>query len=556
MALGAELVGAWAAALGQRGRAPDRIARVEGGREWVALQCWRAKDWLFLSWNADVPGLCRMPALRMADLKSAAEPPCPLVLALRAHVSGAYFVRAEHKGHDRVLEIFFERPIGAGICRGRSLVLECAGRYSNLILQDENGDIIDVAKHVHPDMNRYRSLLPGHPYTPPPPLGGFSPEDDGWIDTAPASLSRLIGFGRPLLTHVARHWQSFPRDAWIQAFRETFSSPAQGMLQMLDHGYLTRFTLPLPKGSPLPDQDLLIFSQKLSADFLKDRILQAGLRVLRQEGETVAHRLAREEEGFAHKEQLFRQSDQRKLWGDLLLSHAALVEEALHDRQSSVVLVPWEENAPPETIPLNPDRNVAANAQQCYQAYRKWKAYGQALDRERRTLEARRHDVEEQMAVLDAVEDIQVLRSLLEASRPGSSKKRRPAPPHLRYALNGGTAYVGLNAPGNRYVTFEIASGDDLWFHAQNVPGAHVILKIDEESRRDDLVLSAASLAAAYSRAKGSLAVAVDVTERRQVRHVPGQGVAFVTYHRFRTVRISPSYWRDQPHVMAEKTQG
>ncbi len=553
MALGAELVRAWAETLGQRGRAPDRIARVEGGREWVALQCWHAKDWLFLSWNADFPGLCRMGAPRMADLKSAGEPPSSLLSALRAHIHGAYFVRAEQKGHDRVLEIFFERPIGAGICRGRSLVLECAGRYSNLILQDENGNIVDVAKHIHPDMNRYRSLLPGQSYTPPPPLEGFSPEEDTWVDTAPDSLPRMIGFGRPLLHHVARTWSSFDRATWVRAFREAFSSPAQGFLQMLGEGYLTRFPLQLTGSQHPSEEDLLTCSQRVTADPLKNRILQAGLRWLRQEAENVAHRLAREEEGFAHKKLLFGQAEQRRRWGDLLLSHAPLVEEALQKRQPSIDLSSWEVEAPPEHIPLTLERNVAANAQICYQSYRKWKAYGQALERERLALEARRHDVEEQMAVLDAVEDIQALRSLLEASRPTPSKKRRPAPPHLRYTLNGGTVYVGLNAQGNRYVTFEVASGDDLWFHAQNVPGAHVILKVEEEGQRNALVLSAASLAAAYSRAKGSLSVAVDVTERRQVRHVPGQGVAFVTYHRFRTVRVDPSYWRDQPHIITEK---
>ena len=553
MALGSELVRAWAGALIDRHQAPDRVARLEGGREWVALQCWHGKDWLFITWHADSPGLCRMAPHRMADLKSAGESPCSLLLALRAHIGGARFVRAEQWGHDRVLELFFERSIGAGICRGRSLVLECAGRYSNLALRDEGGIIVDAAKHVHPDMNRYRSLLPGHPYVPPPPMEGFTPEETSWIDEAPSSLTHMIGFGRPFLAHVARHWQTLPRDRWVQALREGFFAPHRGIVQELGKGYLTQFPFLLPEGTEI-SEDLLNASQRVVAAPMRLRILQTGLRFLRQEAESVAHRLAREEEGFAHKELLFGQADQRRVWGDLLLSHAPRVEEALAMRATSIALSLWESEAPPEEIPLDPERSVAANAQNCYRMYRKWKAYGQDLEKERRALEARRHDVEEQMAVLDAVEDIQVLRSLLEISRPGpSTKKRRPAPPHLRYDLAGGRVYVGLNAPGNRYVTFEIASGDDLWCHAQNVPGAHVIAQVEDEGQRDVLVHFAASLAAAYSRAKGSLSVAVDVTERRQVRHVPGQGVAFVTYHRFRTVRVSPSYWRSVPYAVVGK---
>jgi predicted ribosome quality control (RQC) complex YloA/Tae2 family protein len=107
---------------------------------------------------------------------------------------------------------------------------------------------------------------------------------------------------------------------------------------------------------------------------------------------------------------------------------------------------------------------------------------------------------------------------------------------------------VGLSARGNRYVTFKQASGDDLWLHANEIPGAHVVIRgvkgREALAGREDVLLFAASLAAAHSRAKDALSVQVDYTERRYVRAVPGPAAALVTYTNPGTVRADPGFWR------------
>jgi predicted ribosome quality control (RQC) complex YloA/Tae2 family protein len=109
---------------------------------------------------------------------------------------------------------------------------------------------------------------------------------------------------------------------------------------------------------------------------------------------------------------------------------------------------------------------------------------------------------------------------------------------------------VGLSARGNRYVTFKQATGDDLWLHAHELPGAHVIVKGSggkegrEEMERNGVLAFAASLAAAHSRGKDALSVQVDYTERRYVRSVPGAAVALVTYVNAGTIRVGPGHWK------------
>ena len=105
---------------------------------------------------------------------------------------------------------------------------------------------------------------------------------------------------------------------------------------------------------------------------------------------------------------------------------------------------------------------------------------------------------------------------------------------------------MGLSARGNRFVTFRQATGDDLWLHAHEIPGAHVIVRglKRDEAEGSEILKVAASLAAAHSRGRASLSVQVDYTERRYVRSVPGAAIALVTYTNPGTLRVAPDYWK------------
>lgn len=103
---------------------------------------------------------------------------------------------------------------------------------------------------------------------------------------------------------------------------------------------------------------------------------------------------------------------------------------------------------------------------------------------------------------------------------------------------------MGLSARGNRYVTFKQARPEDIWMHAHELPGSHVIIR----GARDRAALEgehraalefAASLAAAHSKGRNAGSVPIDYTERRHVRSVPGT-IALVTYTNPGTLRAVP----------------
>ena len=129
-------------------------------------------------------------------------------------------------------------------------------------------------------------------------------------------------------------------------------------------------------------------------------------------------------------------------------------------------------------------------------------------------------------------------------SKSKFKKKKQPeVPPHLNIMKDGVNILVGLSARGNRFVTFKLARQDDIWLHAHELPGAHVIIKgatrEELETSKREILEYAASLAASHSSGKESNSVPIDYTERKYIRSVPGT-VALVTYINPGTLRISP----------------
>jgi predicted ribosome quality control (RQC) complex YloA/Tae2 family protein len=134
------------------------------------------------------------------------------------------------------------------------------------------------------------------------------------------------------------------------------------------------------------------------------------------------------------------------------------------------------------------------------------------------------------------------------AAPRGEKRGEETKPPHrrLEFADEGAVMLIGLSAAGNHYVTFRLADGDDIWFHVQGTPGAHVILRFvskPDQEAYDRMIAKAASAAAFHSKAKGGGRVRVDYAQRKHVRAMPGAGPAQVTYKEFSSINADASSW-------------
>src|SRR5699024_7527723 len=117
-------------------------------------------------------------------------------------------------------------------------------------------------------------------------------------------------------------------------------------------------------------------------------------------------------------------------------------------------------------------------------------------------------------------------------------KKRKKPTPEEFTASDGTLIYVGHNNKQNEYVTHKLAHRHDIWLHALNIPGSHVVITSNHPS--EDTILEAAQLAAFYSKAGKSASVPIDYTEVRHDKKPSGAKPGFVTYTNQKTLSITP----------------
>ena len=101
---------------------------------------------------------------------------------------------------------------------------------------------------------------------------------------------------------------------------------------------------------------------------------------------------------------------------------------------------------------------------------------------------------------------------------------------------------VGKNNLQNDRLTFKQARGEDIWLHAKDIPGSHVVISTEGIDEVPDATLEAAALLAAFhSRAEEGTLVPVDYTRIKYVKKQPGGKPGQVFYKQFKTVFVTPT---------------
>jgi predicted ribosome quality control (RQC) complex YloA/Tae2 family protein len=121
-----------------------------------------------------------------------------------------------------------------------------------------------------------------------------------------------------------------------------------------------------------------------------------------------------------------------------------------------------------------------------------------------------------------------------------SARKGRISGVKPAFEIEGCRFYVGRNAKQNDLLTFQVARRGDWWFHANDVPGAHVILKKPEGEINENDLWAGAVLASWFSFARESSKVAVDATEVSYVKRIPGGMPGRVSYTHQQTIMVNP----------------
>ncbi|MBQ1270247.1 MAG: NFACT family protein, partial [Clostridia bacterium] len=219
----------------------------------------------------------------------------------------------------------------------------------------------------------------------------------------------------------------------------------------------------------------------------------------------------------------------------------------------AVVTDYFTEGMPTVEIPLDPELSPQQNAQLLYKRYTRLKNAEEALMVQIEHGESELEYLESLLYQLEQARGEKEIRELsLEASQAGyvkkaqNGKKNKPekqgAIVPKKYVTAGGfTLLRGRNNRENDHLTMRMAKGGDLWFHARNIPGSHVIMVLEGREPSVPDIEEAAALAAFWSKAGKSPRVPVDYTRAKHVKKPSGARPGMVNYFEFKTILIEPS---------------
>lgn len=475
------------------------------------------------------------------------EPPMFCML-LRKHIEGGVITEISQYGMDRliVLKIKAKNEIGDDI--ERELHVEMMGRHSNVILIDAARTmILDSLKHLPPSVNSYRTILPGQPYIFPPAQEKKDPyaATGELAQTAPTDIvSQFSGFS-PLnareLAHRLTHAEN--KMETTKAFLADFSNPTpigyyvehegKSFFSASELTHLNENGLQFPTLGELLDR---MYYAKAERDRVKQ---QAGdlERWLQNEISKLKLKLKKlkKEQDQAEKR------DVLQLNGELIMANLHRIKKGMKEIQ-----VDNYYNDEKITIALDPRKTPIDNSQRYYSRYQKAKiAVVKTQEQINKTVE----DIEYFETLMSQVQqagiaDIEEIRE--ELAEQGfmkaqkSKKKKKPTKPTVEPYLSstGIPISVGKNNKQNDYVTFKVAAKSDTWLHTKDIPGSHVI--IHDNNPDEATILEAATIAAYFSKARGSSSVPVDYTEARHVKKPNGAKPGFVIYFEQKTVFVTP----------------
>ena len=442
---------------------------------------------------------------------------------LVSRANGA-LIAAEQIKLDRVVKLSFGPGEGFVPTPPVTLVAELTGRNCNLILLDDDGKILGAARDIGADVNRFRQVRSGLPYTPPPPYEKLDPR------TASDAVLEQTLAGKSL-----KKVRSLVDGVGPDLSRALAVTSGVSLDKKLEPSDLAKLVPALRRLSKEPSTVMKEALELPDVDELRRREARAAMRerlkfALEKERTLLRNRLKDIDKA---RNAAAKASDIRNQ-ADILMAYQHQVPKNI----TNVTLTDFEGND--INLQLDPKLSAVENAQAYYERARK---------RENRVIEAESREaelkpkfaeVEGFLEGLEALSDDE-LKELLERYAPKAKAQKRTQP-GIRYeGPHGYPIIVGRNSRENDIVTFRLARSRDVWLHAQGYPGSHVIIKADNTEVPFDTILFAAQLAAAYSKAGQSDNVPVDYALRKDVWKSKGAAPGAVHYAQQKTVYVTPS---------------
>lgn len=493
-------------------------------------------------------------------------------MRLRKHINNGKIISIEQPGLERIIKFEIEHYNDLGDLCNKSIIVELMGKYSNIIFCDED-NIIDSIKHISSSVSSVREVLPGRKY--------FIPNTTNKLNPLELNYDKFTAHISSCSQNVSKAlYMSFTGISPIAAEEVCFRAGIDSRTPIADlsdnelvHIYNT-FALFLddiskynfsptiyiendePKEFTTVPYDLYSDLKSVKYDtissMLENFYAQKNIITRIRQKSTDIRRIvqtALEKNRKKYDLQLKQLNDTEKrekfkVYGELITTYGYNLESGAKELKALNYYTNEE-----IVIPLDPELSPIDNAKKYFDKYSKLKRTAKALDEIIITTKYDIDHLDSIAASLDIASDENTLKEIKEElmqygyikkRRVGNKKEKFVSKPFHYISSDGYHIYVGKNNFQNEDITFNLATGNDWWFHAKGIPGSHVIVKSNNEELPDRTFEEAAALAAYYSKGQSQDKVEIDYIQRKHVKKVTGGKPGFVIYHTNYSMAIEP----------------
>ena len=502
-----------------------------------------------------------------------AKPPM-LCMLLRKQLTGAVITGIRQAGFDRILFIDFDATDDIGERVKRTLAVEIMAQYSNCILIDENGVVIDALKRVDSSKSSFRVVLPKCEYVMPPSQDKLSVAEASSAEIAEKvfalhnerlskAILQVLSGASPLVCRELAYRVTLsdpPVSELNAAHKERFIHETEILKNVLLKGEVNPCYLVDSEGNYREFSFMPLTLGANDAKLIKTETLSQIPDIFYVEREKLQRARSKAEDLFRLTSSLIErtakklniqreelasdeQTDYKRVYAELINANLY----ALKKGASEYEVADYYNDYQSVSIPVDPSLSPAQNAQKYFKEYRKAQTAKKILKEQ---IEIGLNDLEYLKSVQDELSRAETEKELAAIrqelgesgylkSKTGTQNKKNAPLPLLEFdAPDGYKVLVGRNNVQNDNLSFKKAHKTDIWFHVKGAPGSHVVLIADGTKPTERAMEFAAQTAAYFSSVRERGMAEVDYTMIKNLKKPPAAKPGYVIYHIYNTVYV------------------
>ncbi len=525
----------------------------------IGLRTLKGLIWLEICWEADLPRFVEIDSpKRNGDQSTLAQ-------QITYGLKGLTLSNIKQEGYERIINLIFaDNPEGE---TKKEIVLEIMGRHSNIFLLDPKKKIITLGKQIKNSSSRFRPLTTGDLYISPPPLKGETPSKhesfqdwkknicllpiplkkaliESYQGISPSLALQLIDDNYNKASNILKlNVSDIDIDTWQKIYKrwlkwiESIDSQEANLYLTGPTDYRV-WTFKPEKES---EQNLSLSI----GNYYQDNIIKIKLKnKIKQVTQNIKK---------IHDNEISNIIKQKKL----------LLEASLNNS--------FKEKADEILCGQNLSKINIDEAQKLYKKSKKLRRSTTAIKERINHHKKNIFKLEECFSFLESIKEcawennIDKYENLIDlekefdnyifkANKKKPTKEKKIKSNHLELKTKRGlTIQIGRNYKQNEFISIVKARKGDLWFHAQECPGSHVVLKSSITFECQEDIQISADFAALFSKAKGNKSVPIIITLTENLKRVQGSIPGTVIHTKGNVIWGEPE--RALKYLQANKSQ-